>query len=260
METELVFTDSTIIGYALSGSVAFLLPTGMFIAAKYKMYARIIPLIIGVFSYSFISVVRAVVRSAVINEDMARHMIFGFFVLSVISGVLEEVGRYAVFRWAIPNYYRVEDAFSYGIGHGGIEIAFTTGIVSFGDMFDAMKINRVGLENFIAENSGNAAEITEWVAAEYDSGMGLCFFGALMCLCGMVTHISLSVIVMAAVHYDDSRKLLLAAVGLHTASNFIAHISNMVVVGIFYTDLICAAVLCFIAYKVYKKYRMEEVC
>ena len=65
---------------------------------------------------------------------------------------------------------------------------------------------------------------------------------------------------MAAVHYDDSRKLLLAAVGLHTASNFIAHISNMVVVGIFYTDLICAAVLCFIAYKVYKKYRMEEVC
>lgn len=44
-----------------------------------------------------------------------------------MAGIFEESARYIYFKWILNKENRLQDAFSYGGGHGGIEAMFIVG-------------------------------------------------------------------------------------------------------------------------------------
>ena len=203
--------------------IAYIVPVIVWIVWKRKASARTFPLIIGMLSYMCISMVRALARVAVLN-DSVRENPWMFYILSaLLSGVFEEVGRYLVFLYAIPTYDRRDDSISYGIGHGAIEGILTHKDVLNNDIIDSL----------------------------LDCGA----FAT-----GIAFHTAMSVLVFAAAHYDK-KKLLAAAVALHTIVDIIPAFYYMekITVGellLLHTGYVI--IMCWIAYIVYRGFREPE--
>lgn len=97
-----------------------------------KTSASILPLILGMFSYMCISLLRGIARGIILNDDVRTQAILFYFLSALLSGVFEEAGRYFVFRPFIGSWV---DCVSYGIGHSAIETILTHRVWE-GDIFD----------------------------------------------------------------------------------------------------------------------------
>lgn len=202
-------------------AISYLIPIVAWIVWKRKASARTFPLIIGIASYMFISLLRGFAR--VVVTDSLRGDPWMFYIVSaLLSGVFEEVGRYLVFCYAIPLYDRRDDCISYGIGHGGIEIILTHGFIKY-DIIDSL----LECDDFVR---------------------GIAFSAAM------------SVLVFAAAHYYN-KKLLAAAIGLHTIIDIIPafYFMDKITIGeLMFIDALYIIIMCWIAYMVYRSFREYE--
>ena len=199
--------------------IAYIVPVAAWIAWKQKASARTFPLIIGIFSYMCISTLRGLARLVVLNESV-RGDPWMFYILSaLLSGVFEEVGRYVIYRYAIPNYDRRDDCISYGIVHVAIEIILT--------------------QSFFK------TDIIDSLLSCADSATGIAF------------HAAMSVLVFAAAHYYN-KKLLFAAIGLHTFIDIIPafYLMEKITVGeLMLIYPLYVVIVCWLAYLVYRSFR-----
>ena len=108
---------------------------------------------------------------------------------AVLSGVLEEIGRYFVMKYPLNDCDRWQDAVSYGIGHGGAEHFLGTVPLMMNDLLTGIETGNVQNSSFV--------------------------FSAIDLAAALLLHISWSVIVYAAVHYRDGKKYLFIAVVTH---------------------------------------------
>ena len=203
--------------------ISCLVPVVTWIVWKRKAFARTFPLIIGMISYMFISLLRGLVRVVVLTDSLKRDPWMFYIVSALLSGVFEEVGRYLVFLYAIPTYDRRDDCISYGIGHGAIEGILTHKDVLNNDLIDSI----------------------------LDCGA----FAT-----GIAFHTAMSVLVFAAAHYDK-KKLLAAAIGLHTIVDIIPafYYMDKITVGellLLHTGYVI--IMCWLAYMVYRGFREPD--
>ena len=204
----------------LSYIIVYFVPLFLWIAWKRKVSARVFPLIAGMGAYILISLLRGVARLVVLNDGVKETAWLYYLLSALLSGVFEEVGRYIVFRFAMPNHDRKSDCVSYGIGHGAIEVILTHNLTDF-TLFD----------DFIT--------IYDLVTAAAFS-------------------VSMSVLVFAAVHYAENKKGLIAAIVLHTAIDFTLVLEYYGVVSFGILILIHLAFTvgtCYLAYRVFRHYK-----
>lgn len=204
--------------------VAYCAPVTIWIIWKKKSNTRIFPLVVGMIAYMFISVLRAMARIFVLNDELRTHVWLFYVVSALLSGIFEEVGRYVVFRWCIPNHDRWTDCISYGIGHGGIEVFLTSNVLEY------------NIYSCFLTGSSFVRAI---------------FFSAAM-----------SVLVFTTVHHADHKKYLLLAIGLHTLADILPafFLNGVITMGeTDFLDHLYIVGVCYLAYRVFRHFHPKEV-
>ena len=198
--------------------ISYCVPVTVWIFCRYKYKAKYLPLAVGIISYTvLISPPRALARY-VILDGLENNRVLYYFIMALLSGVFEEIGRYIVFRYIIPNHDSLTDCFAYGIGHGAVEIFLTHNI----------------MQNTVWDSLIDAD----------------CF------IFGILFSSAMSVLVFCSVHYSDDKKLLYTAIIIHTLSDYIAAYLFLDVVdtGVYIViDKVLLVLICLYSYKVYRK-------
>ena len=198
---------------------ALALPPAAYIILRRKTDAAVKPLVVGYIAYIAISGIRAIFRMLALGGLSGVSWVF---VSALLSGVLEEVGRYAAMKYAMHEHDRWRDAISYGIGHGGAELFL--GVLPY--------------------------MLNDFLEGESSGGIFIMASNAVM----IAFHISMSVLVMASVHYRDGRKFLYTAIAIHFLADFIPGVLRMYSVMIMlFVDLLIAAAAVYYAYITAKK-------
>ena len=164
--------------------IAAAMPFGVYLFLRKRTGAALKPFLTGFFTYMVISWIRAVFR-LFLNSGGAGDIAAN----AVLSGVLEEVGRYLAMMYVMHEHDKWHDAMSYGAGHGGAELIL-------GNMTDHF------LKGLHADE------------VETEGLLGMASFAG--CI---VIHIAFSVLVMASVHYRESKKYLYIAIAVHFAAD-----------------------------------------
>lgn len=204
--------------------IFYSIPVIVWIVWKKKSAARTFPLIVGMIAYMFISVMRGMARIFVLNDGTRQHVWLFYLLSALLSGVFEEVGRYVVFRWCIPNHDRWTDCVSYAIGHGAIELILTH----------------------------NPLEDTF-----YDS-----FIAVFVYADAILFSVSMSVLVFSVVHHTDRKLLLWLAIGLHAVIDIIPALYHTGVVDFEAYEALSVLYLvgnCYLAYRVFRYFQPKEL-
>lgn len=203
--------------------LSYCVPFIIWFVWKKKANPRTFPLIVGMISYMFISVLRGVARIFILNESTSEHVWLYNFLSALLSGVFEEVGRYVVFKYCIPNHDRWTDCITYGIGHGAIEVFLTS----------------------VPENN-----------------IYLSLYGCFIFTDAILFSVSMSIMVFSTVHHTDRKTLLWIAIGLHMIVDIIPallinDIFNMT--GYDFTTLVYLIGVCWLGYKVFRYFNPKEL-
>lgn len=196
----------------------YAVPIVIWIIWKRKTSSSAFPLIVGVIAYIFISLARGLARMMTTDNLHGIPWLF-YFVSALLSGIFEETGRYVVFRCCIPKYNNWTDCISYGLGHISAETILT---------------------------------YRPWESDLYD-----CIWGGYEFVWSIAFSAAMSVLVFAAVHHAESKKLLFAAIGLHTAIDIMAvfelkgHINFL---EMMFLHPLFIVVMCYFAYRVFRHY------
>lgn len=205
-----------IVSAAISCSTAVI----FWIYLRRRHDARTVPLFVGIAAYIFIALLRAGVRGVIFTDELKSHKWLFYVVSAALSGVFEEVGRYVVFRYVIPNYDRWSDCAAYALAHCSTEVLITSHIFS-GSIFDGV--------------------IT-----------------AFSCVLSIPFSLGLSVLVFISVHRTSDRRHLWLAIALHTAADIVPafYFRRVIPLGAYFlADLLFTAVIALIGRSMYRKYR-----
>ena len=179
--------------------------------------------------------------SRAINGSTPLYVLYGI----TMAGVFEEVGRWVLFTVFRKKLDRREDAFMYGIGHGGIEVW----IVTLPVLLTLLMVSVTGGEGLPAET---VAAILPSIEA---FGLGAAFCYIIKRIFCMGIHISLTLMVFYGVRNQKKSYLLLAIVS-HMILDILPALYQRGVVGLALTELwlgVCCILICFMANKLYKK-------
>ena len=133
------------------------------------------------------------------------------------AGVFEETGRFLAFKFVLKNEREPVVALSYGIGHGGAEAILLLGVTMVSNlvltaMASAGKITDPAMLEMAEQLTSTPAGMFLWAAFERASAI--------------ILHVSLSVLVFAAVKMPGKKGFFPAAVLIHAAADFIVVVSN----------------------------------
>ena len=248
--------SGVISGLYLIGISSFIIPITVQVYMKRKYDAGTVVFLIGAFAYMVISWVRGIFRAVILNDQVRESPVLFYFLSALLSGVFEEVGRYLVFRYVIPNKDRYSNAVSYGAGHAGFEIAVVSGVKAFSFASLCSRFNESGLSAVTKGMTDTQIRHTESVLKGFaDDTLYDTFSVVFSVVTGLAGHIAFSVIVFTAVHYAFDKKYLFIAIALHTAFDFVTPFyasAPAVIFLIFYLHIPTIALVWF-SYKLYKR-------
>lgn len=240
------------------GVFGVLLPLALAFFWRKKKNGKIIPMLIGAATFFVAAVVLEGIFHALflyaitpvanfINGNFFVYVLYGSF----MAGIFEETGRFVSFKLMKKRYGELNDAVSFGIGHGGFECAYVLGIGMGSYVIMALLIN-FGLGDIIFAGMTEA----EIAAAEpiFESISAITPLYALAAIferiSAMTFHICNSVIVFSGVK-KGKIAYLFAAIVLHALFNVIALVLNEYC-GIAVTEIALFAVASLFAYWIFK--------
>lgn len=192
-------------------------PVGAWLVLRKRCGAGVMPLLAGIAAYIVISLARGLLRAAFLEGLRGTHWLF-YIVSAFISGSAEESGRYIVFRNVLPQRKRWADCAAYALGH------------------------------FCTE-----ALLTFRMPEDIADSLLFCYITAT----GLAVSAAWSVLGFAAAHFAEDRRLLYAAVGLHTLADIIPALYLLDAVsigGYFALKLLFTAAVCWLGHKVWSYY------
>ena len=132
-----------------------------------------------------------------------------------MAGIFEECGRWCAFRLGRRWSRGPGDALMYGAGHGGIEAVLLTGTTMLNNIVLSLALNQGGLEA-VEDMTGPLPEtVLAGLAALTTTPASMYLWSGLERLVAVALHVSLSVLVYAAVRRKRGWPWLAAAVGIH---------------------------------------------
>ena len=204
----------SIAGMAVAMLVSFALPIALFIYSKKKLHAKTAPFFIGCGVF---------VVMVILLESLAHNLILGstgtaitgsplLYALygGLMAALFEETGRYvAMRRFVKPLDF--DNAFMYGVGHGGIEAMILIGISMLSNIVSSVMINSGAMAASLAAlDADTAAKTAASLSALWQTPSAYFFLSGLERVIAITLHISLSLLVFRAVRYGEKKYLLLA--------------------------------------------------
>ena len=178
---------------------------------------------------------------AVLQGNIWLYGLYG----GLAAGVFEETGRLLAFKLFLKNEQEPITALSYGIGHGGVEAILLVGLTMVNNLVLAAAVFAGGTTD------PAVLELAEQLAA---TPAGMFLWAAFERFGAIILHLSLSVLVFAAVKEPGKKWLFPAAILLHAAADFSAVVSNayLPVAATEIIALVFAVMVALFARKVYR--------
>lgn len=211
----------SIIGMAVSGAIAILLPVVLAIVFYRSHRFRISFLFMGAVAF-FIS--QIILRSTILNllaltsfhKRMVENLVYLVIVGAFSAGLFEESARYGGFSLLKKNGLTWADAVAFGIGHGGVESILLVGLSQISNVVTSILIQTGTFDSMVASSLGEKAG--EIKAVYLDTAPALFFASGLERILVMPVHICLSVLVCLAI-IKKKPILLIISILLHTLVN-----------------------------------------
>ncbi|CUP99716.1 YhfC family intramembrane metalloprotease [Clostridium baratii] len=180
--------------------------------------------------------------SSIIAGNTILFMLYG----GLMAGIFEETARYICFKFILKKERRIQDAISYGIGHGGIEAILLVGITYLANTIVSIMINLgMPLENGLELVSAQLSSVEPYMFA----------IAGVERLSTIIIQIGLSIIVFNSVKYGKKQYYLLAIL-IHALIDFPAVLAQKGVINIITVEsimiLVSIAFIVFIIKQVKK--------
>jgi len=208
----------SIVFMAVSAILAIGVPVCLFIAARKKFNAKVIPMLFGIAGFViFALVLEALVHRIVIGRfiqtsNKVLYIIYG----ALMAGLFEESARFIAFNLLKKKYEGIGTALSYGIGHGGIEAILLAGAGMISSIVTSIIINAGNIESITGSLQGEAlAAASIQIQALALTAPYMFLVGGFERLFAIAVHISLSVVVYYSVFSKKKLWLYPLAILLH---------------------------------------------
>ncbi len=138
----------------VSAVLAFGLPIAAYIVLYKKKMARFRPVLMGAATF----VIAALFLEGLVNYFVfsgagaylkAHPLLFALYG-GLAAGLFEESGRFAAFKIMRKKYDATGDAYSFGVGHGGIEAIYIVGLAMISNIMFAAAANQNGIQALVA--------------------------------------------------------------------------------------------------------------
>jgi len=204
------------------------IPVALLIFVRTRYRAKLIPALVGAAAFFvFALVLEQIVHWLVLRPDAQgnnalRGQPFLFMLYGgLMAGLFEETARLLAFTILKKRIAGVQDALSYGIGHGGIEAILIVGVSMASNLVFSMLVNTGGMALIMEPLEGVALEQMQTAVTALTATPPYHFLLAgIERICAIALHIALSVVVFCAVFGKKTMWLYPVAIVLHALIDF----------------------------------------
>ncbi|SEK97411.1 Uncharacterized membrane protein YhfC [Pseudobutyrivibrio ruminis] len=252
---------TSIIGMCFTLLISFGLPIGLLLYAMNKLKAKMISFWIGAATFVvFALVLEQLLHIGMINqfgEALTGNILIKAIYGGLAAGIFEEVGRFISMKLFMKRLLNKENAFMYGVGHGGIEAMIIVGLTTVSNLISAYMINTGLMEKSLELFDSDIKQQTIdqlsllWTTSPVDF-----YMAGVERVVAITLHLSLSYIVYRAVK-DGKIQLLFLSIALHAFADFV----TVLVAGyapIIVVEIILIVIVSIIAVFVYKRFSAEQ--
>ncbi|MDD3222608.1 MAG: YhfC family intramembrane metalloprotease [Clostridia bacterium] len=223
----------------LTAIICIAIPLILLFSFKNRFHARIQSFFMGAITYIiFAFVLESFAHESFLSgttafsQQILNNPVVNALYLGLAAGIFEEAGRFFCLTVIMKNA-RKEDAFIYGIGHGGIE-AFTVGAWTMvQNIIISMALNQYGsIETYSAQatTAEEGASIAKYLTTLVNTPSANYLLVSVERVCVLILQISLSILMYKAI----TRKKYLfipLSVLLHALMIFIMNLSQSGVIA-----------------------------
>lgn len=252
---------ASIIGMCLTLLISFGLPIGLMLYAMNKLKAKMINFWIGAATFVvFALVLEQILHTVMINqfgEALTGNVLIKAIYGGLAAGIFEEVGRFVSMKLFMKRTLNKENAFMYGVGHGGIEAMIIVGLTTISNLISAYMINTglmaKSMELFDSDTQKQTIDQLSllWTSSPVDF-----YMAGVERVVAITLHLCLSYIVYRAIK-DGKIQLLFLSIGLHAFADF----ATVLVAGfapVIVVEIVLIVIVAVIAVFVYKNYSNEQ--
>ncbi|WP_044937583.1 YhfC family intramembrane metalloprotease [Pseudobutyrivibrio sp. LB2011] len=252
---------ASIIGMCFTLLISFGLPIGLLLYAMNKLKAKMISFWIGAATFVvFALVLEQLLHIGMINqfgEALTGNILIKAIYGGLAAGIFEEVGRFISMKLFMKRFLNKENAFMYGVGHGGIEAMIIVGMTTVSNLISAYMINTGLMEKSLELFDSDIKQQTIdqltvlWTTSPVDF-----YMAGVERVVAITLHLSLSYIVYRAVK-DGKIQLLFLSIALHAFADFV----TVLVAGyapVIVVEIVLIVLVSIIAVVVYKKFSAEQ--
>jgi uncharacterized membrane protein YhfC len=251
----------------ISAGISIFLPVVLFIIFNKKYDGRAVPAFVGAGAFILFSLILqriALGLFGINSQEAVKEMVKSspakyIIIVIFMAGIFEESARFISFKLLKNRYGGVNNALTYGVGHGGVESTIFVGLAMLNNIVLSLTINNSGLE-IAGENFESLYDFYLKTAALQPfvfliSGIEQIF--------ALTIQISFSVLVYYAAVQRKKWWLYPLAILLHAAINIPAALSQadilnntFIIEGIL---LVCAVVIAVFAFFIHGKFKEPDI-
>ncbi len=192
-----------------------------------------------------------------IGETLQNNIFLYGIYGGLAAAAFEESGRLVAFRFFMKKRLNKENAFMYGIGHGGVEAILIVGVASINNIITSIMINSGGVQATIDKMDPSLQQTTfEQLRVLWETPGYEFYLAGVERGCAMVLHICLSIFVFKFVE-TGKKKFFVKAFVIHALVDFVtvvaAHSMPIIVI-----EVVLVIVVSIIAIFTRKLYCGEE--
>lgn len=264
MSNEVFFSSEAIAAFLTGGILATIIPIAAILIFKLKnkgvklRYVFVGAVTFVVFALILEQIVHYFMLPTIKQSGALVYTLYG----ALCAGIFEETGRFAAYKLFCKRENDPRASLMYGLGHGGVEAIILLGMTMLSYAMTAVTINTMGAEAVFATVPAEQREIAE---AQMAVLMQYNMSGALLSVAerilAMTLHVSMSVVVFAAIKMKGKLWLYPAAIVLHALFDVPAALYQTgTITSLGVVELLLLAediVMVIIAVKVYKAMKKE---
>ncbi len=236
-------------------------PVLVLIIWKLRTKTSVVPALIGASAFILFALVfEQFLHSIILGNSspiLSNPLLYSLYA-GVSAGIFEETGRFISFKFFLKSYNNKRNAITYGIGHAGIEIIFIMGLTAISNII-ILEVLASGSLNSLTESMTPEAmaAINDTAKLFEETDISVYFLGITERIFAFISHVSMSILVFAAVHHKNLRYLFPCSILMHAILNFPAGLYQSGVLNIYITEIIIMMItgaFAFIALRVYRNH------
>ena len=254
--------------FVFNMALGLLFPIVLMLVVKRKYQLGVKPFFLGCLTmFLFALVLEQIVHAVVLGSPAGSVIQNNFWLMALygglMAGLFEETGRFVTMKFLLKKEQGNDhNAIMYGIGHGGIEMAFILVIGMVNQLLYAVMINTGQTEALLAPLDASSKEVLQQAFESLvNTPPYMLLLSPVERLAAITAQIAFSVLVWIAVTRAGKKFWYVLAILLHLLLDAVAVILNGLGISTWLIEgviWIMALSFAFVAVKVWRANRMEE--